>query len=103
MEDRKLRPKYQVYRIDEESKSITRSVAMLSTDPADIDSPFVLMPRKDPAAFFALRTYANCCEPRLGNEIRTWLRKIADAYPLYGTQGIRNHRAMRMALLAEVD
>jgi len=100
VEDR-LRPKYMVMNLDDEGETFGRG--MNSTDPDDIDSPFVLMPRKDPAAFFALRVYANSCEPCLGNEIRSWLRKIATADPSYGTQGKRNRTAMYLASLAEVD
>jgi hypothetical protein len=97
-EEERLRPKYQVQRIintgPEEVCERVGSI-MMSTDPDDINSPFVLMPRKDPAAFSALILYAALCEHQLGNEVRYWLRRIAEAEPKYGTQGIRNIRAMK--------
>jgi hypothetical protein len=89
-EVKRLRPKYRVTKISEGLSSVKPAVAMLSTDPDNIDSPFVLMPRKDPAAFHAMLTYAALCEPRLADEIHAWLRKIARAAPKYGTQGERN-------------
>ena len=94
--ENRLRPKYTVTRITpagEESKSVQ------STDPEDVDSPFVLMPRKDPAAFAALTMYAKLCEPRLANELRYWLRKIAVADSKLGTQGARNASANKIRLL----
>jgi len=101
-EQTRLRPKYQVYRIDEKEMSIVHASAMLATNPEDVNSPFVLMPRKDPAAFAALLYYASCCEPSLANEIHTWLAKIADAIPVvFGTQGYRNFRAMRLKSVQE--
>ena len=69
----KLRPKYQVQRIvptDAEGIYENRGSAALSTDPEDVDSPFVLMPRKDPAAFQAMVAYARHCEKALAIEIR---------------------------------
>lgn len=87
MEDKKLRPKYQVYR---ETLGGRLGPMTRSTDPNDVDSPFVLMPRKDPAAFTAMMVYARYCEPGLAAEIRAWLTKIAEAPPVFGTQGARN-------------
>lgn len=97
----RLRPKYVVTRIADAGEEL--GPTMKSTDPDSVDSPFVLLPRKDPAAFEALRGYASLCEPRLGNEIRAWLRKIAAAEPVYGTQGARNRTAFRLKMLAEAD
>ena len=93
MAEEKLRPKYLVFKIDE--KGETYPEGMKSTDPDDIDSPFVLMPRKDPAAFYALLHYAQACEDDLGRPLRMWLDKITDAPPVYGTQGERNWRTMK--------
>ena len=97
-----VRPKYQVQRLKNTGpEEVCELVGkpMLATDPEDIDSPFVLMPRKDPAAYEAVRIYAMMCEPQLGNEIRTWLRKVIESEPVYGTQGKRNRAAMRMRFL----
>jgi len=80
-----LRPKYLVKKATEEeinrykvgpnvhsfvhagthAHSFEPPAVMLATDSEDVDSPFVLMPRKDPAAYAALIYYAQCCEPRL--------------------------------------
>lgn len=84
----RLRPKYIVYRKDDHG--LATGEAMQSTDPEDIDSPFVLMPRKDHAAYLALIVYAKYCEPDLRAELALWLGKIADAGPKLGTQGMRN-------------
>ena len=94
-QSRKLRPKYLVTKVGEED-------TMKSTDPNDIDSPFVLMPRKDPAAFSALIYYAQCCEPKLGAEIAQWLSDIAKAPPAFGTQGFRNFMNMRIAAIEQI-
>ncbi len=103
MTEKRLRPKYVTFRVDEtkaeefkqgEMPSVT-SAPMLSTDPNDVDSPFVLMPRKDPAAYYALLNYAQVCEAELGAEIRLWLDKIVEAPPVFGTQGLRNRVAMK--------
>ena len=93
----RLRPKYTVLKIlpNAEARGI-ESRFMKSTDPDDVDSPFVLMPRKDPAAFAALITYAQVCEPQLAQEIAEWLVKIAKAPPVFGTQGIRNFESVRL-------
>lgn len=89
----KLRPKYYVTRFwDEGTRGGPR---MESTNPDDVDSPFVLMPRKDPAAFLAMICYAQYCEPNLRAEIATWLTKIAGAEPVFGTQGRQNYEEIR--------
>ncbi len=88
MTEKKLRPKYNVQRIDEEGDVI--GALMKSTDPDNADSPFVLMPRKDPAALYALLNYSQMCEPDLAKEIIEWAEKIVEAFPVYGTQGERN-------------
>lgn len=92
--EKRLRPKYRVYRL--EGGEYTARHAMESTDPDDVNSPFVLMPRKDPAAFAAMITYAMFCEPSLSAEIKDWLRKIADAELIIGTQGERNFKFTRL-------
>ena len=97
-----LRPKYQVQRISE-SGELVGTIHYLSTDPEDVNSPFTLMPRKDPAAFAAMVTYARTCEPQLAKEIMTWLRKIVEAPVIFGTQGGRNSRAMRVRNLGLFD
>lgn len=99
MEEHRLRPKYMVARIDVEGRAF--GPGMKSTDPDNVDSPFVLMPRKDPAAFVALVAYTEFCEPQLANEIRAWLRKVTDADPVFGTQGKRNFAATRARSLLE--
>lgn len=97
MADKKLRPKYRVQRIDEEGDLI--GPPMSSTDPDNVDSPFVLMPRKDPAAFYALMNYANACEPDLALEVYEWAEKIIEAPPIFGTQGLRNRIEMKLKQL----
>lgn len=92
MENR-LRPKYAVQKALPNGALV--GARMRATDPDDIDSPFVLMPRKDPAAFRALICYALYCEPDLRAEVANWLLKIAEAEPVYGTQGARNYAEMR--------
>lgn len=99
----RLRPKYEVHRINEGGNSTVLPLSMLSTDPNNVDSPFVLMPRKDPAAFSAMLTYINYCEPQLANEIRAWLRRITEAKPVFGTQGQRNFTYVRSRSLLEVE
>jgi len=96
---KKLRPKYEVQRIGIRGSFV--GPRMKSTDPEDVDSPFVLMPRKDPAAFLALLVYASQCEPDLAMEIQGWLNKIAEAEPKYGTQGCRNQTYMRKTTILE--
>ena len=98
----KLRPKYLLYRIVEDeggrppmdaielSGYTIHNVPFPSTDPEDTSSPFVLMPKKDPAAFRALICYANFCETKLKDEIGRFLNLIAESEPELGTQGARN-------------
>jgi len=93
--DKRLRPKYCVMKVDKEGKPVG-TVHLLSTNPENPNSPFVLMPRKDPAAFAAMITYARMCEPGLANEIAAWLRKIVEVPIVFGTQGERNLTAMRL-------
>lgn len=95
MEHLRLRPKYMVYRIPGNTVNPVSGVGMKSTDPDNVDSPFVLMPAKDPAAFRAMICYARFCEPGLRAEIATWLNKIAGAKPAFGTQGTRNYAEMK--------
>ena len=87
---KKLRPKYIVFKIDPEGKLIIPG--QKSTDPEDPNSPFVLMPRKDPAAFFAMVAYAQSCEKDLSDEIKDWLHIIAEEPSELGTQGLRNRK-----------
>ncbi len=100
MTEKKLRPKYTVQRVDEIDSPggplVKVGEPMLSTDPENVDSPFVLMPRKDPAAFYALLNYAQACEPDLAGEIREWLEKVVEAPAQYGTQGNRNRVHMKL-------
>lgn len=104
---KRLRPKYTVQRVRERDSPggplEKVGLSMFATDPDDINSPFVLMPRKDPAAFAAMGTYMELCEPQLSDEIRAWLRKIAEAEPIFGTQGKRNFTAIRVERLSRVD
>ena len=97
MTGKKLRPKYYVTRFGDDSTVIGKR--MQATDPDDVDSPFVLMPRKDPAAFTALMAYAQMCEPDLAAEIRVWLGTIVKAPAVYGTQGARNRIHIRTNLM----
>lgn len=102
---KKLRPKYIVTKIshpDQEEIARQSVGAMLSTDPDNVDSPFVLMPRKDPAAYAAMIAYAQCCEPKLAAEIAEWLGKIANAPPVFGTQGTRNFTSTRCAAVDQI-
>jgi len=92
--EKKLRPKYDVQKVGPLGNLI--GSRMKSTDPEDVDSPFVLMPRKDPAAFAAMIAYARMCEPQLASEIKNWLNTIAEAPPVFGTQGARNRVAIRL-------
>lgn len=96
MTEKRLRPKYFVTRFEGEPADATVvGKRMLASDPEDVDSPFVLLPRKDPAAYFALLNYAQACETDLGAEIRLWLDRIVEAPPVFGTQGDRNRIAMK--------
>lgn len=108
-----LRPKYVVRkatpkdieeykRIGPHHHVIEITSASLSTDPEDINSPFVLMPRKDPSAFAALITYCQVCEPQLAQEIAEWMIKIANAEPQFGSQGTRNYASVRMQAVNEI-
>jgi len=99
----RLYPKYQVVKINEDPKAAKANPVMLATDPNDIDSPFVLMPRKDPAAMAAMLTYMSYCEPALANEIRPWLRKIIEAEPIFGSQGARNYKYVRSRSITEAE
>ena len=101
--EKKLRPKYVVRKIPvgADIKSLPVD-SMLSTDPNDVNSPFVLMPRKDPAAFAAMIYYAQCCEPKLAAEISGWLARIASAEPKFGTQGARNYTSTRLVAVEQI-
>lgn len=80
----KLYRKYTVF------KPNVGSGGMSSVDVEDVNSPFVLMPRKDPVAMTALECYATSCEAELGREIRQWIQRIKKAPKILGTQGERN-------------
>ncbi|GAH65854.1 unnamed protein product, partial [marine sediment metagenome] len=95
MADKKLRPKYLVFKVEPDGTTFDASKGMKSTDPDDVDSPFVLMPRKDPAAFAAMITYARYCEKDLAKEIKEYLQKVARAPGVYGTQGGRNRQHLK--------
>ncbi len=90
----KLRPKYVVTKIV--AVEATLPGTMKATDPDNINSPFVLMPHKDPAAYYAMLSYAQVCEDELAREIRVWLKKVVSAPPAYGTQGERNRVNMKL-------
>lgn len=97
----KLYPKYMV------GKAVNGTIDACSlieaTNPDNIDSPFVLFPRKDPAAITALKAYASVCNPALAAEIREWLTKVVEAKPEFGTQGTRNYQAMMSSFVSEVQ
>jgi len=93
----RLYPKYNVQKVGSKGELI--GPRMHATDPDDVDSPFVLMPRKDPAAYYALLQYAQVCEEDLAREIRVWAEKIAEAPPVFGTQGARNHTHQRVRMM----
>jgi len=97
----RLYPKYRVIKTSEDLNPVNS--VMLATDPNDINSPFVLMPRKDPAAMAAMLTYMSYCEPALANEIRPWLRKIIEAEPIFGSQGTRNYKYVRSRSITEAE
>lgn len=78
-----LYKKYDVFKRTSQEK--TESVDIL-----DVNSSFVLMPRKDPAAMIALKCYAANCEPELSEQIRKWINRIEKAPRVRGTQGKRN-------------
>ena len=96
--NKRLRPKYLVQKAvgDKLGAYSPEGPKMLSTDPDNVDSPFVLMPRKDPAAFYALLSYAEMCEPDLALEVRAWAEEIVKVAPAYGTQGERNRLHMKL-------
>ena len=96
-----LRPKYKVYRLDEEGAELGPS--MLATDPENIDAPFVIFPRKDPAAFHALLAYADVCEKGLRMEIIQFAGKVAESDISFGTQGARNWQTMLMERVKAVE
>lgn len=96
----RLRPKYLVSKVKIDG-SVDHSTTMKATDPGNPNSPFVLMPLKDPAAFLALVTYANYCEPDLAAEVRVWLNKITEADSRLGSQGARNYTHMRKDIIME--
>jgi len=78
------------------------TTGMISTDPDNVDSPFVLMPRKDPAAFAAMIMYAHYCEKGLAEEIKDWLTKVAMAPTICGSQGERNRRHLDLKALRDI-
>lgn len=80
----KLYNKYIVYKFG------IRNGGMFSVDVEDVNSPFVLMPRKDPVAMTALECYASFCEPEMRREIMQWIQRIKKAPKILGTQGKRN-------------
>ena len=96
-----LRPKYVVYRVGEDKGRVGSD--MLATEPSDVDAPFVIFPRKDPAAFHALLSYAAVCEKGLRAEILLWAEKIAVCDPDFGTQGARNWQTLLMDKVKSVD
>lgn len=98
--EKRLRPKYLVFKIGPDNT--TEDQGMESTNPDSVDSPFVLMPRKDPAALAAMVTYARMCEPQLANEIKAWLRTVVEAPVSFGTQGERNLMAAKARSLLDI-
>ena len=82
-----LYQKYEVYR---KGGKIGSEHITVSVNTSEIDSPFVLMPRKDPAAMKALECYADFCEPELSRQIKRWIQLIKKAPKILGTQGKRN-------------
>ena len=80
----KLYKKYIVYKFG------IRNGGIFSVDVEDVNSAFVLMPRKDPVAMTALECYATFCEPELRREIMQWIQRIKKAPKILGTQGKRN-------------
>lgn len=81
---------YQKYEVRRKVAKPGQEHTMISVDTLDVDSPFVLMPRKDPAAMVALQCYADFCEPELGRQIKRWIQRIKQAPKILGTQGKRN-------------
>lgn len=99
MTDKKLRPKYLVFKIGPDGE--TEEQGMASTDPGNVDSPFVLMPRKDPAAFIATVVYARYCEKDLAAEIKEWLTKVVASPTMLGSQGERNRVHSQSTLIKD--
>lgn len=91
-----LYSKYGVFKLHEPSNEVSSPSILKSANTEDVDAPFVLFPRKDPAAFMAMVRYAQICDPQLSNDINMWLAKIALSKPEYGTQGARNLTQIRM-------
>ncbi len=81
---------YQKYEVWRKGGKIGSEGMMLSVDTQDVDSPFVLKPRKDPAAMKALECYADFCELELSKQIKRWIQLIKKAPKVVGTQGKRN-------------
>ena len=100
MSDKKLRPKYMVAKIGVDGQMFGEG--MKSTDPDNVNSPFVLMPRKDPAAFAAMIMYARCCEKDLAKEVKGWLQRMAVAPVAYGTQGERNRQHLSLRSVGDI-
>ncbi len=96
-----LRPKYHVQKVNEEG--VTFGNVMLATDPSDVDAPFVIFPRKDPAAFHALLAYAAVCEKGLRAEILLFAEEVAKSAPEFGTQGTRNWQSLLMDKVKSVE
>jgi hypothetical protein len=59
-------------------------------DTRDPDGAFVLKPWKDPAAFHALRAYADRCYPELARDLAGWIRAIERGPAVRGDVGRRN-------------
>ena len=93
----KLYAKYSIHRLrpTPENKVPQSTLLPNSVDIDNINSPFVLMPRKDPVAMIALECYADACESRLAKEIKKWIQQIKQAPKVLGTQGRRNIPFMR--------
>lgn len=95
----RLHAKYSVHKLRPASQLLTKegrksTLIGSSVDVDNAESPFVLFPRKDPAALVALKCYALNCEPELAQDIRQWIELIRRADQMlgkqYGTQGERN-------------
>lgn len=95
----RLHAKYSVYKLQRTRGLSTKegrksTLIGISVDVDNAESPFVLFPRKDPAALVALKCYALNCEPALALDIRQWIALIRKADEAlgkqFGTQGKRN-------------
>ena len=64
-------------------------------DPRDPDGAFVLKPWKDPAAFHALRAYADRCYPALAQDLAAWMRAIERGPVVRGDVGRLNEAHQR--------